>query len=167
MNYIKREQGINLSVRGLFDVQIKRMHEYKRQFLNILSVVHRYINLKKLTDDERIAGIKNFFFFFYLVASYYKCDYRTNQVFQKLTFFMWKNKGKFIVFEKLDCNLLYCERHTHCHLLYFFISYRLNCQSYFSYISRAEIELKIFLILYYPSNYSNSLLTIPHTTILF
>lgn len=31
---------------ALFDVQIRRIHEYKRQLLNILSVIHRYIIIK-------------------------------------------------------------------------------------------------------------------------
>lgn len=31
---------------ALFDVQVKRLHEYKRQLLNILSVIHRYNTIK-------------------------------------------------------------------------------------------------------------------------
>lgn len=61
VNYIKNDLGINIPSRGLFDVQIKRIHEYKRQFMNILSVVHRYLCLKRMTEDERIAGITLFF----------------------------------------------------------------------------------------------------------
>jgi glycogen phosphorylase len=39
---IRRELGLSVSVDSLFDVQIKRIHEYKRQLLNLLHVVSRY-----------------------------------------------------------------------------------------------------------------------------
>lgn len=38
----------------LFDVQIKRMHEYKRQFMNILYVIHRYLKIKEMTPEDRL-----------------------------------------------------------------------------------------------------------------
>ncbi len=41
-NYIKRETGILLNPDCLFDVQVKRIHEYKRQLLNVLHVITRY-----------------------------------------------------------------------------------------------------------------------------
>ncbi len=41
-NYIQRVTGVQLSVDSLFDVQVKRLHEYKRQLLNVLHVVARY-----------------------------------------------------------------------------------------------------------------------------
>ncbi|KAJ3311997.1 Non-essential glycogen phosphorylase [Boothiomyces sp. JEL0838] len=37
---------------AIFDVQCKRIHEYKRQFMNILQVIHRYEELQKMTDEE-------------------------------------------------------------------------------------------------------------------
>ena len=37
----------------LFDVQIKRIHEYKRQFMNVLYVIHRYLEIKAMTPEER------------------------------------------------------------------------------------------------------------------
>jgi starch phosphorylase len=40
--YIERQTGIALDPASLFDVQVKRIHEYKRQLLNLLQVVHRY-----------------------------------------------------------------------------------------------------------------------------
>jgi starch phosphorylase len=39
---IRRELGVVVSPHSLFDVQIKRIHEYKRQLLNLLHVIHRY-----------------------------------------------------------------------------------------------------------------------------
>jgi starch phosphorylase len=41
-DYIKRETGVILNPDSLFDVQVKRIHEYKRQLLNVLHVVTRY-----------------------------------------------------------------------------------------------------------------------------
>ena len=40
--YVERELGVKLDPSGLFDVQIKRIHEYKRQLLNLLHVITRY-----------------------------------------------------------------------------------------------------------------------------
>ena len=37
--YIKEHNGIDVDPRSIFDVQVKRLHEYKRQFLNILHVM--------------------------------------------------------------------------------------------------------------------------------
>ena len=41
-DYIKRETGVILDPNSLFDVQVKRIHEYKRQLLNVLHVITRY-----------------------------------------------------------------------------------------------------------------------------
>ncbi|HEX7383170.1 MAG TPA: glycogen/starch/alpha-glucan phosphorylase [Burkholderiaceae bacterium] len=46
--FIERETGIVLDPSALFDVQVKRIHEYKRQLLNLLEVVARW---QRLTDD--------------------------------------------------------------------------------------------------------------------
>ena len=39
-------------------LQIKRIHEYKRQYLNMLSVIHRYNELKKMSPEERKNTVK-------------------------------------------------------------------------------------------------------------
>jgi starch phosphorylase len=44
--HIKASQGIDLNLDSLFDVQVKRIHEYKRQLLNVLHVIYRYNLLK-------------------------------------------------------------------------------------------------------------------------
>jgi glycogen phosphorylase len=41
-DHIRRELGITVNVNSLFDVQIKRIHEYKRQLLNVLHLISRY-----------------------------------------------------------------------------------------------------------------------------
>lgn len=45
--YIKEHNGIDVDPGSIFDVQVKRLHEYKRQLLNILHVMHLYNQLKK------------------------------------------------------------------------------------------------------------------------
>jgi starch phosphorylase len=45
--YIRRHNGLEVPVDSLFDCQVKRMHEYKRQLLNIMGVIARYNEIKK------------------------------------------------------------------------------------------------------------------------
>lgn len=47
VDYIERTEGIAIDPDSLFDVQIKRLHEYKRQLLNILHILYLYNKLKK------------------------------------------------------------------------------------------------------------------------
>ena len=44
--YIKKEFGVDIDPTSLFDVQVKRIHEYKRQLMNILHVIVMYNRLK-------------------------------------------------------------------------------------------------------------------------
>ena len=44
--YIKEHNGIEVDPRSIFDVQVKRLHEYKRQLLNIMHVMHLYNQLR-------------------------------------------------------------------------------------------------------------------------
>ena len=50
--YIKEHNGIDVDPNSIFDVQVKRLHEYKRQLLNILHVMYLYDQLKKHPDME-------------------------------------------------------------------------------------------------------------------
>ena len=45
--YIKEHNGIDVDPRSIFDCQVKRLHEYKRQLLNILHVMHLYNQIKE------------------------------------------------------------------------------------------------------------------------
>ena len=46
-DYAKAELGIELNTSALFDTQVKRMHEYKRQLLNVLHVIHLYDRIRR------------------------------------------------------------------------------------------------------------------------
>lgn len=48
--YIKAHNGIEVDTESIFDIQVKRLHEYKRQLLNILHIMHLYNRLKKNPD---------------------------------------------------------------------------------------------------------------------
>jgi starch phosphorylase len=47
-NYILRSRNIEVDVNSLFDVQVKRMHEYKRQLLNVLHIISLYNRIKQI-----------------------------------------------------------------------------------------------------------------------
>ena len=49
-SYIKEHNGIDVDPHSIFDVQVKRLHEYKRQLLNILHVMYLYNNIKEYPD---------------------------------------------------------------------------------------------------------------------
>ncbi|CAJ2512339.1 Uu.00g053540.m01.CDS01 [Anthostomella pinea] len=52
-NYIKSTMDITVNPEALFDIQVKRIHEYKRQQLNIFGVIYRYLKLKQMSPEER------------------------------------------------------------------------------------------------------------------
>jgi len=80
--FVERQLGIKVDADALFDVQIKRLHEYKRQTLNILGVIHvcfmylaewetsvskffaqRYSLIKGMKPEERKKVVKKVVFF--------------------------------------------------------------------------------------------------------
>ena len=45
-NYLKQTQGFDFDENSIFDIQVKRLHEYKRQQMNALYVIHKYFEIK-------------------------------------------------------------------------------------------------------------------------
>ena len=52
--YIKENNGIDVDPNSIFDVQVKRLHEYKRQLLNILHVMYLYNQIKRNPDYDMV-----------------------------------------------------------------------------------------------------------------
>lgn len=67
--YIKEHNGIDVDPRSIFDVQVKRLHEYKRQLMNILHVMYLYNQLK---DNPNMDIIPRTFIFGAKAAAGYK-----------------------------------------------------------------------------------------------
>ncbi|KAJ4871642.1 Alpha-glucan phosphorylase 1 [Raphanus sativus] len=53
VSLIKERTGYTVNPDAMFDIQIKRIHEYKRQLLNILGIVYRYKKMKEMRASER------------------------------------------------------------------------------------------------------------------
>lgn len=51
-DYIESEHNIKVNINSIFDIQIKRFHEYKRQLLNVLHVIDLYIQIRENPDKE-------------------------------------------------------------------------------------------------------------------
>lgn len=49
--------GTTVPTNSLYDIQIKRIHEYKRQYLNLVSIIARYQAIKKASPEERRAFV--------------------------------------------------------------------------------------------------------------
>ncbi|KAG6523336.1 hypothetical protein ZIOFF_013192 [Zingiber officinale] len=55
-SFIKEKTGYIVSPNSMFDIQVKRIHEYKRQLLNILGIVYRYKKMKEMSAKERLLS---------------------------------------------------------------------------------------------------------------
>lgn len=67
--YVEKVNGVNLNVDSIFDVQVKRLHEYKRQLLNVLHILHLYNRIKNEPDFEMQP--KTFIFAAKSASAYY------------------------------------------------------------------------------------------------
>lgn len=45
--YVQEKEGVTLNPDSIFDIQIKRLHEYKRQQMNALYIIHKYLEIKR------------------------------------------------------------------------------------------------------------------------
>ena len=59
--YVKKHNGIDVDPNTIFDIQVKRIHSYKRQLLNILHIMHQYRHLKM--HDENFEMLPTTYFF--------------------------------------------------------------------------------------------------------
>ncbi|XP_059449298.1 alpha-1,4 glucan phosphorylase L isozyme, chloroplastic/amyloplastic [Corylus avellana] len=55
VSFLKEKTGYSVSPDAMFDIQVKRIHEYKRQLMNILGIVYRYKTMKEMSAAERRA----------------------------------------------------------------------------------------------------------------
>lgn len=46
VSYVKEKEGVELDPNAIFDIQVKRLHEYKRQQMNALYIIHKYLEIK-------------------------------------------------------------------------------------------------------------------------
>lgn len=58
--YIKEHNGVEINVDSIFDVQVKRLHEYKRQLMNVLHILYLY---NKIKDDPNAEMVPRTFIF--------------------------------------------------------------------------------------------------------
>ena len=72
--YIKEHNGIDVDPRSIFDVQVKRLHEYKRQLLNILHVMYLYNQVK---DNPNMDMVPRTFIFGAKAAAGYQIAKKT------------------------------------------------------------------------------------------
>jgi glycogen phosphorylase len=58
--YVKANLNMDVDPNSLFDIQVKRFHEYKRQHLNVMYIIHLYSQLKR--DPQSVKSPRTFFF---------------------------------------------------------------------------------------------------------
>ncbi|KAI3432399.1 hypothetical protein D9Q98_003955 [Chlorella vulgaris] len=54
---IREQTGYQVSTEPMYDIHVKRIHEYKRQYMNAISLIHRYKVLKEMTPEQRAKAV--------------------------------------------------------------------------------------------------------------
>ena len=62
-HFVKKNCGISIDENFMFDVMVKRIHEYKRQFMNCLYCIYKYLEIKKMAVEEKKKLNKRVTFF--------------------------------------------------------------------------------------------------------
>ena len=62
-NLVKNKCNIDIDENFMFDIMVKRIHEYKRQFMDILYCIHRYLSIKKMSLEQKKKLNKKISFF--------------------------------------------------------------------------------------------------------
>ena len=62
-NLVKKIYNIDIDETFMFDVMVKRIHEYKRQFLNCLYCIYKYLTIKQMTKEDKLKLNKRVTFF--------------------------------------------------------------------------------------------------------
>ena len=62
-DFVKKNCNIDIDETFLFDIMVKRIHEYKRQFMNCLYCIYRYLKIKRMSHEERQKVTKRVTFF--------------------------------------------------------------------------------------------------------
>ena len=57
-SFVKKNCNLDIDETFLFDIMVKRIHEYKRQFMNCIYCIYRYLKLKKMSPDEKFSAAK-------------------------------------------------------------------------------------------------------------
>lgn len=63
VDYIEKTQGIRIPIHFLFDVMVKRFHEYKRQLMDAMYCIFRYQWIKSISPEERKRIVPRAVFF--------------------------------------------------------------------------------------------------------
>ncbi|MCR4923906.1 MAG: glycogen/starch/alpha-glucan family phosphorylase [Lachnospiraceae bacterium] len=53
VDYVRKNEGVELNPDSIFDIQVKRLHEYKRQQMNALYIIHKYLEIKAGKKPKR------------------------------------------------------------------------------------------------------------------
>ena len=62
-DFVKNKCNIDIDENFMFDIMVKRIHEYKRQFMDILYCIHRYLSIKKMSLEQKKKLNKKISFF--------------------------------------------------------------------------------------------------------